>query len=88
MMNNNFRSAFVLSKRNVLEYFNDWMMPMTPAQLDKIIQVAKKLDIEDYLKRPAVDVLYDIACKLSILEVDIVSPSLILDKIDEYLKGN
>ena len=64
------------------------IMAFTTEDLKMIMQCAEKLKIPDYCTRPAVDVLYDIAGRLSILEAEIVSPFLILDKIKEFMKAN
>lgn len=64
------------------------IMAFTTEDLQKVSECARKLKIPDYTTRPAVDVLYDIAAKLSILEAEIVSPLVVMDKIKEYLKAN
>ena len=55
----------------------------------KLIKAAAiKLGISGIDTRPTVDIVYDVAMKLTIFENDIVSPDLVMDKIREYVDRN
>ena len=56
--------------------------------LQMIKTAAIKLDIPDWKTKPTVDTVYEIALRLSIFESDIVSPTLVMDKIKEYVEAN
>ena len=76
---------FLVNKKAYLE---KCFMAFGIKELLKIKEIAKKLEIPNYETMPAVDVLYEIAIRLSLLEVEIVSPEYIMHKIDEYLASN
>ena len=88
MLADSFDSRFVKEPTMVKAFFDLFMGKMTPKDLKDILEVAKRLEIEDYGTRPAVDILYEVACKLSILEAEIITPSHIMDKVREYLANN
>lgn len=80
-----FRFGTIESKKERLDKI---FMYFTTKELQDIMKCAEKLKIENYCTRPAVDVLFDIAGKLSILEAEIVSPTFIMQKIRTYLESN
>lgn len=63
-------------------------MKFTTQDLKDIMNCADKLEITDYCTRPTVDVLYDIAEKLTLFESEIVEPHLVMNRIRTYLKSN
>lgn len=85
MNNNEFDSRFVTDPFKRKLFLDTFMSFMTTKDLQDIFKAAEKLEIEDFKTRPAVDVLYDIACKLCVFEKEIVTPNKIMDKIHEYL---
>jgi len=84
----NFDGRFLKSEPLIKVTFALWIEKMTTEDLNKIMLAAEKLEIVEYKIRPAVDVLYDIASRLSILEAEIVSPHSIMKKVNEYLENN
>lgn len=60
----------------------------TVKDLQMIKTAAIKLDILDWETQPTVDTVYEIALRLSIFESDIVSPTLVMNKIKEYVEAN
>ena len=80
-----FRFGDITSKKQRLEQI---CMEFTVDNLKQIMKCAERLEIEGWKHRATVDVLYEIAVKLSLLEVEVISPSKIMDRIDEYLKDN
>ena len=85
MISDNIDFRFIINKKGLLEKF---INAMTVEELRKIIVVAEKLKIPRHETRPAVDVLFDIAGRLSILEIERISPQLIMQKIDNFLESN
>ena len=66
-----------------------WLECMfTIKDLQDMLKCAEKLEIPDYCTKPTVDVLYEIAEKLSVLDAEIVSPLVIMDRIRSYLESN
>lgn len=87
-MQDSFDSRFVTDLKKRKEFLDSFMANMTPKDLQMIIKAAEKLEIPEHKTRPAVDVLYDIAVKLSILEKEIISPQKILDRVKDYINNN
>jgi hypothetical protein len=70
-------------------FLGEWVrMKFTTQDLKDIINCADKLEIPEYCTRPTVDVLYDIAVKLTLFEAEVVHPTMIMDRIREYIRAN
>jgi len=76
---------FLVNKKGYLE---KCIMAFNTTDLLKIRAAAIKLDIANWETMASVDVLYEVASRLSILEVEIISPEFIMDRIEQYLASN
>lgn len=75
-------------KESKLMRLEQTIMYFNGKQLKQILDCAKKLEIEGFDTKSAVDVLYEIAGKLSILEAEIISPTSIMEAINKYMESN
>lgn len=76
---------FLVDKKEFLERC---INAMTVAEVRRIMDAAEKLEIPEYRTRPAVDVLFEIASKLSFIDSERVSPVRIMEAIDNFLEAN
>lgn len=81
-----FDGRFSTMRSTIDEHLIGWLVEnkITNSDLRLIADAAQKLEIE-LGTRSAVDVLYDIACRLSIFEAELVSPEAIMKKVKDYL---
>lgn len=86
MFNEYFDGRFTKDQTIIKWTLCEWITKnmFTNEDLKMVAKAAEKLKIDPSL--PTVEVLYQIACKLSVLENEIVSPLVIMDKIKEFLK--
>lgn len=83
-----FDTRFVVEPSARKVFLSRWCMKFTVQDLKDILKCAEKLEIPEYCTRPTVDVLFDIATKLTLFEAEIVAPQDILDRIRIYLESN
>ena len=76
------------NKESKIERLEHFFMAFTNKNLQDILSCARKLEIPECETRPSVDVLYDIAERLSIIEAEIISPTSIMERIEAYLNSN
>jgi hypothetical protein len=86
MIRDSFDGRFLKDKTVIRLFLTEWIQDMfTVEDLKMVAKAAEKLEIDP--SQSTVEVLYQIACKLAVLENEIVSPLVIMDKIKEYLNG-
>lgn len=89
MSRDSFDGRFRPSNDTVKSILVEWLgCPMfTVKDMKDMLECAEKLGIPDYKTKSTVEVLFEIAGRLSVLEAERVSPLFIMDEIRNYLNG-
>ena len=88
MQANSFDTRFVTEPALRRAFLDLFMQYLQPKDLFLIKSAAIRLEIPDWETKPAVDTLYDIACRLAVFEPEVCSPELIMEKIKLFLETN